>query len=112
VHRRQDDVIAVGNDDGAGFAAVGGVDEAVGLGGSLPQAFHGGGAWHHHRHHPIGDHGIAEADVDQAPIHWLISPQKLLLIYILEALRANVKTLGRTPDFNVKPNPQRKISGI
>ena len=69
VHRRQDDVIAVGNDDGAGFAAVGGVDEAVGLGGPLPQAFHGSGTRHNHCHYPIGDHGVAEPDVDQASVH-------------------------------------------
>ena len=61
--RGEDDMIAVGDDNGAGFAAVGGVDEALGAPGLFPQALHGRRCGHDHRYHPVGDDGVAKPNV-------------------------------------------------
>jgi len=68
LHGREEDMTAVGDDDGPGAAPIRGIDEGAFVSGLLDNALDGRGVGCHDGNDPVGCDDVAEPDIDEPGI--------------------------------------------
>src|SRR3989338_2068579 len=69
LHGRQDDMVAVSDDDGSGLAPLGGVQQLSRFAGFFLEPFHGRRIGGEHGHDSGRHHHVSETNLDQPVLH-------------------------------------------